>query len=139
MPAVCSHRGDGDDGDECGRCAEREAGIQQIAAQLDVLEKLCEAGPYFVGDKPTTTDAALFPTFIFLVFMLPSKFGWADVFAGKPKLNAWWETMRKDPQGSRVYTEIHEALQGWDASGRWENLGINQQIAENRDKVKWAY
>ena len=62
-----------------------------------------------------------------------------DVFAGKPQLKAWWETMMKDPQGSRVYTEIHEALQGWDASGRWENLGINQQIAENRDKVKWAY
>jgi hypothetical protein len=28
----------------------------------------------------------------------------------------------KDPQGSRVYTEINDALQGWADSGRWEKV-----------------
>lgn len=117
---------------------EREAAIAQIAMQLGVLEDLCEAGPYFVGDKPSTADAALFPTFIFMTFMLPSKFGWDDVFTGKPKLKDWYEQMKNhDEAGSRVYEEINSALQGWDESGRWEKLGINEQVADS--SYKWAY
>ena len=46
----------------------------------------------------------------------------ADVFAGRPKLKAWYEHMQGDEAGRRVFEEVHTALQGWDASGRWEKV-----------------
>jgi hypothetical protein len=34
--------------------------------------------------------------------MLPDVFGWADVFAGRPKLAAWWRALQDDPAAARV-------------------------------------
>lgn len=34
--------------------------------------------------------------------MLPGVFGWKDVFAGRPKLAAWWAALQKDPAAVRV-------------------------------------
>jgi len=117
---------------------EREGGIAVIAKQLDILEELCEAGPFFVGDQPSTADAALFPTFIFMTFILPSIFGWGDVFFNKPKLQAWYEHMKKDEAGSRVYTEVHSSLQGWEEGERWKKLGIIDQVTKLQGHV-WSY
>ncbi len=54
------------------------------------------------GSELSTADAALFPTFVFYELMLPSIFGWQDVFAGRPKLRAWWENMKQDPIAAKV-------------------------------------
>jgi glutathione S-transferase len=34
--------------------------------------------------------------------MLPDVFGWEDVFAGRPKLAAWWQALQRDPAAVRV-------------------------------------
>ncbi|GBF97979.1 glutathione S-transferase [Raphidocelis subcapitata] len=80
--------------------AERARGIAQIARQLDVLEGICE-GPYLAGEV-TSADSAVFPTVVFMMQMLPDVFGWADVFAGRPKLAAWWQALQRDPAAVRV-------------------------------------
>eukprot|EP00242_Pyramimonas_sp_CCMP2087_P014111 CAMPEP_0198211934 /NCGR_PEP_ID=MMETSP1445-20131203/25428_1 /TAXON_ID=36898 /ORGANISM="Pyramimonas sp., Strain CCMP2087" /LENGTH=312 /DNA_ID=CAMNT_0043886295 /DNA_START=55 /DNA_END=990 /DNA_ORIENTATION=+ len=109
---------------------DRAEGIKAISQQLQILEDICEAGPYFVGDQPSTADAALFPTFVFMAFILPCKFGWDDVFAGKPKLKAWYQHMKVDGCGARVYEEVHSALEEWDKSGRWEKVGITKDTED---------
>jgi hypothetical protein len=52
----------------------------------------------------TTGDSALFPTFVFFTYILPRYFGWRDVFAGRPKLAAWWALMQQDAHTKRVST-----------------------------------
>ena len=60
---------------------ERHLKIQELHKQIGILEGIIQ-GPFVVGTSPTTADAALFPTFVFMNFMLPRFFGWEDVFAG---------------------------------------------------------
>jgi hypothetical protein len=81
--------------------AERAAMLQQLVKQLDVLEALTR-GPFIAGATMTAADSALLPTFVFLTFILPRFFGWADVFAGRPQLRAWWAAMQQDPCSQRV-------------------------------------
>jgi hypothetical protein len=52
----------------------------------------------------TTGDSALFPTFVFFTYILPRYFGWSDVFAGRPKLAAWWALVQQDAHAKRVST-----------------------------------
>ncbi|GFR46432.1 hypothetical protein Agub_g8006 [Astrephomene gubernaculifera] len=118
------------------RPEERAAQIGQIAFQLGVLEGVVQ-GPYIAGADPTSADAALFPTFVFLTFMLPRYFGWRDVFAGKPRLAAWWRTMQADPAAAQIMLEIEGGLEGWAASNRWQEQGILDQVANT--SFKWAY
>lgn len=39
--------------------------------------------------------------------MLPDVFGWQDVFAGRPKLAAWWAALQQDPHAVRVRKTKH--------------------------------
>jgi hypothetical protein len=176
---------------------ERAAGLAQLVKQLDVLEGLC-VGPFVAGNTITSGDSALLGTFVFLTFILPRYFGWRDVFAGRPKLAAWWAAMQADPcarrvrrrgqrsgrQGQRllicecmvgwrceegggggaaaaehvaghatraccpcclrvccvaqVIDEVAGGLEAWAAKNRWEDLGIVQQLQDNR-QLQWAY
>lgn len=77
--------------------------LAQLVKQLDVLEGIC-VGPYVAGPQVTAADSALMPTFVFLTFILPRYFGWRDVFAGRPKLAAWWGRMQQDTASKRVRT-----------------------------------
>ncbi|GIL70070.1 hypothetical protein Vretimale_3346 [Volvox reticuliferus] len=110
--------------------------IEQIAYQLNVLEGIVE-GPYVAGSQVTSADAALFPTFVFFEFMLPTYFGWKDVFAGRPKLAAWWNNMKADPVAAKIMEEIRGGLNGWAASNRWRDQGISDHVANTAHK--WAY
>jgi hypothetical protein len=58
----------------------------------------------------TTGDSALFPTFVFCTYILPRYFGWSDVFAGRPKLAAWWGLMQQDPHTKRVSTHLQHDI-----------------------------
>jgi len=116
----------------------RAASIAELAKQLDVLEAvLCPAGPFAAGGERTTADAALFPTFCFYTFILPRVFGWADVFAGRPRLARWWAALCADGEAERVRRGILEGLGKWEADGRWEKLGIAAQVAAGGHR--WAY
>jgi glutathione S-transferase len=80
---------------------QRAAELAALAHQLDVLEGLA-VGPFLAGGSISSADGALAPTFAFLTYILPRYFGWADVFAGRPKLAAWWAAVNADPVASRV-------------------------------------
>jgi glutathione S-transferase len=80
---------------------QRAKELEQLNFQLDVLEGLAE-GPYLVGEELSSADAALFPTFVFMTFILEGIFGWEDVFKGRPKLRAYWDQMNEDVDGKRV-------------------------------------
>lgn len=54
------------------------------------------------GPDITTGDSALFPTVVFMTYILPRYFGWRDVFVGRPKLAAWWGRMQQDEHAKRV-------------------------------------
>jgi glutathione S-transferase len=110
---------------------ERSRGLRQLADQLDALEAIVAAGggPYIAGDKITTADAALAPTFEFMTFILPKVFGWQDVFAGRPALRRWWEALRRDDAAmARVLDEVRGGLEAWEGKGRWDELGITEQV-----------
>ena len=80
---------------------QRAQQIAQIAFQLDVLERIVE-GPYAAGAEPTAADAALFPTVVFMDFMLPTYFGWKDLFQDRPNLRRWWQAIKADPDAVKV-------------------------------------
>ena len=81
--------------------AERAKQIADINRQLDVLEGIV-VGPHVIGDELSSADAAIFPTLVFMNFMLPRFFKWADVFKGRPHLKSYWECMNEDPAGAKV-------------------------------------
>jgi len=108
---------------------DRVQQIKQLNYQLDVLEGLCK-GPFIVGEDMSSADSALFPTFVFMTSILPEIFGWMDVFAGRPKLAAWWAAVQQDPAAAKVIAEVRGGLEGWFAKDRWADLGIKQQVAE---------
>ena len=58
------------------------------------------------GREPSTADAALFPTYVFMEYLLPKLFGWDDIFAKRPRTREWWDAMRTDTCGARVYDEV---------------------------------
>lgn len=119
--------------------ATRADQIKTLAAQLDNMEKLVDPqGPWLVGDSFTTADAALFPTFVFFTYILTKKFGWKDVFAGRPKLHRWWAAVNQDPVAVRVIKEISDALDGWGPRNVWKDSLIEEQVA-NHKEYKWAY
>lgn len=78
----------------------RADALAEINSILSSLEDLT-VGPWLCGAAPTTADIAAMPHFVFITFMLPRFFGW-DVFAGRPKLAAWWGAVRQDPYATRV-------------------------------------
>lgn len=111
--------------DAADRCDQ----LQSIAFQLDVLEGLVE-GPFVAGEQISLGDAALFPTFVFFTEILPKHFGWASVFEGRPKLEAWWAAVQADPEAARVIAEMRNGLADWEAAKRWDTLGISAQVAD---------
>ena len=83
-------------------------------------------------------DCAVFPTMVFAEYSLLKFFGWSTLFAGRPKLEAWFTAMVEDPVSGRVYKEVRGGLEKWDGIGRWDNLGITDQIAAHPE-LKWSY
>ena len=96
--------------------------------------------------------------------MLPSIFGWKDVYLNRPKLKAYREAILKDPAGARVRIaqtdkcrgagaavlmpaidvdvkvqvseELQKALGGWKEKRRWDELGITNQV--KNQEYNWA-
>lgn len=77
----------------------------------------------------TSADGCLLATMAWLVWILPRVFGWRDVFAGRPKLAEWYAAMKADPAGAKVTAELQGGLAKWEENGRWQELGIADQVA----------
>ena len=113
--------------------------LADVAKQLDVIEGAMSLrdGPFVAGREPSTADAALFPTYVFIEYILPKHFGWKDVFAGRPRTAEWWEAMRLDTCGARVYGEIRGGLESWESNGRWQTVGVTDAVKDA--SFKWAF
>jgi len=114
--------------------------LAEIARQMDVVEGIMSLrtdGPFIAGREPSTADAALFPTYVFIEYILPKHFGWKDVFAGRPRTAEWWEAMRLDTCGARVYGEIRGGLESWESNERWQTVGVTDAVKDA--SFKWAY
>ena len=115
--------------------------ISEIDRLLDVMEKTVggfEPGPYLCGDKPSTADAALFPTFVFMTHLLPKYFGWENVFDGRPSLERWYKHMStEDACAKKIKMEVMGGLMAWDESDRYEKNGLVAAVAN--DSFQWSY
>lgn len=54
--------------------------------------------------------------------------GWSSVFDGRPALERWWAAVQGDEAIARVVDEMRGGLKGWEASNRWDQLGITAQV-----------
>lgn len=108
-------------------------------ARLNELERMISA-PYMCGLALSSPDITWFPSCIFMEFMLPRVFGWANFLREAegplPRLAAWYAEMLRVPACARWH-EVAWAL--W--SKRWEGgVFFTEIIAETRDPAfKWRY
>ena len=120
--------------------ASREAKIAEIWKQLAWLEANA-AGPFLVGAEPSLADLTWFPTCVFMEFMLPRVFAWADPFDGAgptpfPKLAAWYAQCRAVGAFEETRAEIWDYWVDMEKQGQFEP--IKAELAANPDR-KWTY
>ena len=120
--------------------ASREAKIAEIWKQLVWLEANA-AGPFLVGAEPSLADLTWFPTCVFMEFMLPRVFAWADPFDGAgptpfPKLAAWYAQCRALGAFEETRSEIWDYWVDMEKKGQFEP--IKAELDANPDR-KWTY
>ena len=92
--------------------------LAEVAKQLDVIE-----GAMSLRDGPSEREGAVnrrrcaVPDVRVHRVHPPKHFGWKDVFVGRPRTAEWWEAMRLDTCGARVYGEIRGGLESWESNG----------------------
>ena len=124
----------------------RSLKLGEIWRQLCWLEEQVAAkaslGPYLMGEQLTLADFTWFPTCVFMEFLLPRVFGWADPFdpgAGGPfpALARWYQHCKAE---HAAFAQTHEEV--WSYWVRMEEAGqfepIKQELADNPDR-KWVY
>ena len=121
-----------------GRFGSRRDALQELITQCKVLESLCDpSGPYLAGAEFSLADAAIFPTLVFIVSMLP-KFDERLVIADDavpsaprdamaealgPRLLSYWAYMTtQDSEGMRIKDEIMSGVNAWEERGRWDGI-----------------
>merc|ERR1712216_721514 len=87
----------------------REDKIAELYKQLVWLDGHA-SGPYLLGENATLADLTWSPTCIFMEFMLPRVFGWANPFdpdvSSCPKVAAWYQHCKRHPAFAEVHNEI---------------------------------
>lgn len=112
-----------------GTFTSRAAALAELRRQLLVLDAAADPdGPFLAGPEMSLADATVFPTLVFVDFMLP-KFSppgaapWDPAAGLGPRVHRWFEHMRdKDEVFGRVYGEIRGALEKWEQDGRWTKI-----------------
>jgi len=104
-------------------------GLTEIEALVTNFEtkypQLCSSdssSKYLCGKEISLADATLFPTAIFLMFMLPQFFNWKDDDVLGPRLMAWYKFMLTVPVAKKVYDEMIPSLEKWKSSGRFNPI-----------------
>ena len=92
----------------------RQDALLEFQSQLQVLEDLVtDDGLYLCGSEVAYADAAIFPTLVFAVYMMPKFDGAAEGFqiTLPPKLNQYFEQVQKyDSAFDKVYHEVSTVL-----------------------------
>lgn len=115
-----------------GMFMTRSKAIEELKHQLDVIDKLVEdEGLYLMGNEVSLGDVSLFPTMIFVKFMLP-KFGESDILP--TNLEKWYnDVIENDSDFAKVNEEILTALKKWSEGGRWDSIwmaGLRDEESE---------
>ena len=115
----------------------RATQIEELKRQLKVLDEIAGRvkGRYVCGQTKSSADAAIFPTLIFCDFLLPKYFGWKEAFG--PNLRRMYDAMMEDVDAETTYAEVLGGLEAWEAAGRFERVGIVEDVAD--DAYRWAY
>ncbi|GKY92509.1 hypothetical protein MPSEU_000221200 [Mayamaea pseudoterrestris] len=102
-----------------GLYGTRSDALDEYVHQCHILESLMSSdGLYLCGDQVSLADATIFPSCVFAHHMLPK-------FDRRlpPKLQAWFDAIREqDDVFAKVYEEMNNALQTWEANDRWAPL-----------------
>ncbi len=137
----------------------REAKVGEIWRQLTWLEDqvaeihLREGGFHLLGPQLTLADFTWFPTCVFMEFMLPRVFGWADPFDDGadegattkktpfPSLARWYSSVRREHAPfAETHKEIWEYWLELEAKGQF--ACITKEMAEAKaagEEYKWTY
>lgn len=115
----------------------RAGQIAEIKRQLDVLEEIAgrTPGDFIAGATRSCADAAIFPTLIFCDFLLPKYFGWREAFG--PNLRRAYEAMMRDAAGKQTYDEVRGGLEAWEKGGRFEKVGVIEDVSDS--SFKWSF
>lgn len=106
-----------------GIYSTRIKAIDEFEKQLSVIDDLVsDDGLYLTGDYVSLADATIFPTLVLAKFLLP-KFGRSGNLP--TKLEKYYNSvLAADSDFNKVYEELISGLQGWDASGHWDQIWL---------------
>ena len=119
--------------------ATREAKIAEIFKQLTWLEANKVDGSCLCGDALTLADLTWMPTCVFMEFLLPRVFGWADPFGDAspfPRLAAWYRGLLERPAFAETRSEIWNYWVEMEKKGQFEPIVAEITAAPER---KWTY
>ena len=87
------------------------AAMGNIERALDNIAHFVDdgAGPWAIGGKVSIADCALVPV-LNVVSVLAMVYQRDDLFAARPRLDAYWQAARTDPVNARVIGEQLAAL-----------------------------
>jgi glutathione S-transferase len=69
--------------DRCMDIKTRAAKLAELNKQLNFFEDNCKFAPYLCGSQMTHADMTVFPSTVFMEFMLPRVFGWSPAFTAE--------------------------------------------------------
>jgi len=100
--------------------------LSELRRQLNIINELIEdhEGLCLCSSEVSLADATLFPTMVFVKYMLP-KFGVPATEVLPPKINKWFEAVvQGDSDFAFVYDEVVGGLKKWDENGRWDTIWL---------------
>ena len=79
---------------------------------------------FLTGNEIALADATLFPSMVFVMWMLPRFFPAYDIpHNGGYRLKSWFRFMSEEVYSAqKVRAEIEEALEKWEEGGRWTEI-----------------
>ena len=111
---------------------DRGAALEELKKQLFGINDLVSnfdktypslSGNFLCGSEISLADAALFPTVVFCMYILPEYFGLEQSKFLGPRLSNWFNFMSREVAEARMIRDDMEVgLTGWKTSGRWDAI-----------------
>jgi glutathione S-transferase len=113
--------------------------VGAVGKTLDQLEIFIGTNGYAVGHSLTHADGTLVPILQLATEWMPI-FRGPDMFAGRPKIAAYWTAIARDPICARLTGETRQALRksmgkGWNRLGRREDGPRQRQGRQRRTRL----
>lgn len=113
----------------------RAAKVAEIYKQLSWLE--CQVQlPYLAGNRLSHADCTIFPTILFMEFMLPRVFGWNPIFNTFTELGKWFHNCRENEHFALSHAEILKELRYKEQHNHFDPI---IEDVEQHPEFKWKY